>query len=113
MAPQRVGDVLCLGTSQAGLGQRGGVEGDEQQHGLAALVVVGDELGEDRPDAPQVVGRGLDAVAEPRPHLAGQLLLRGEQQVGLGAEVVLHQGDRHAGLGGDLAERGRAQPRRP
>jgi hypothetical protein len=53
-----------------------------------------------------------DPGHRPLGETAGQVLHPGQEELFLGAEVVLHQPQRHAGLGRDLAHPGGVQPAR-
>jgi len=72
--------------------QRRRLEHDEQQHGRAAHLVVGEELVDDGPE-PGALGRAVTEPGGARGDAAdrtvSQVLQRGDQQVVLGAEVVL------------------------
>jgi hypothetical protein len=82
------------------------------------LVVRGHPLGQDGGDDAARAGRAFrrTGLLHPRHHpfaqLLGQALHGGEQELFLGAEVVLHQPQRHPGLGRDLAHPGGVQASR-
>jgi len=84
----------------------------------APLVVYGQRLGQNGGDDVARAGRPFrrTGLLHPRHHpvaqLCGQPLHGGEQKLFLGAEVVLHEPQRHPGLGRDLAHPGGVQPPR-
>ena len=101
------------GPPQGGIGHLRRVERVVQQHRPAALVVGGQELagdgGHDRAGRGGAVHGGQHALGDAGAHRLERLAVRLAQQLGLGAEVVLHEAHGHAGLGGHLTERDRAQ----
>jgi hypothetical protein len=103
---------------QRRIGQRQREVGQVEHAEGAPLVVGGQRLGQDGGEDVARANRVLCLLEPLDPRQAAlaelrcQVLHAGEQELFLGAEVVLHQPQRHAGLRRDLAHPGRVQPPR-
>ena len=101
---------------QCRVGQREREVGRVEHGEGAPLVIDGQRLGQDGGDDVTRAGRAACLLDPPDPRqgplaeLGRQVLHGGQQELFLGAEVVLDQPQGHAGLGCDLAHSGGVQP---